>query len=107
MKDFFVTDLVRFDNSQVTSYFVLSSMQVREKKQGGQFLALVLTDKTGSFEARMWDDIAEAMATCGEGCYVKVQGQISKYQGKFQITLTKLRLAAASEPDAGTSDNAA
>jgi hypothetical protein len=56
MKDFFVADAVRFDNSQVTSYFVLSSMQVREKKQGGQFLALVLTDKTGSFEARMWDD---------------------------------------------------
>ena len=99
MKDFFVADAVRFDNSQVTSYFVLSSMQVREKKQGGQFLALVLTDKTGSFEARMWDDIAEAMATCGEGCYVKVQGQISKYQGKFQITLTKMRLAAASEVD--------
>ena len=80
MKDFLFNGWVQFDNSQVTSYFVLSSVQVREKKQGGQFLALVLTDKTGSFEARMWDDIAEAMATCGEGCYVKVQGQISKYQ---------------------------
>jgi 3'-5' exoribonuclease len=28
-----------------------------------------------------------------------VQGQISKYQGKYQITLTKLRAAAASEVD--------
>jgi 3'-5' exoribonuclease len=48
-------------------------------------------------EARMWDEIASAAATCEEGCYVKVQGQIAKYQGKFQITLTKMRLAAASE----------
>ena len=36
---------------------------------------------------------------CSEGCYVKVQGQISKYQGKFQITLTKMRSAADSEVD--------
>jgi 3'-5' exoribonuclease len=30
---------------------------------------------------------------------VKVQGTVSKYQGKFQITLTKMRLAAAVEID--------
>jgi 3'-5' exoribonuclease len=99
MKDFFIVDAAKFDNAVVTSYFVLSSFQVREKKQGGQFLAMTLTDKTGSFEARMWDDIAEAMASCTEGCYVKAQGQVSKYQGKFQITLQKLRHAAESEID--------
>jgi 3'-5' exoribonuclease len=52
----------------------------------------------------MWEDFASALATCAEGCYVKVQGQIAKYPnnstGKFQITLTKMRLAAASEVDA-------
>jgi len=100
MKDFFVEDAVKFDNATVTNYFVLSSLQVREKKQGGQFLALTLTDRTGSLEARMWDDIADAMTTCSEGCYVKVQGDISKYQGKFQITLKKMRLAADHEVDA-------
>jgi 3'-5' exoribonuclease len=51
-------------------------------------------------EARMWDDIGPSAATCGAGCYVKVQGQIQKYQGKFQITLSKLRLAAESEVEA-------
>ncbi len=99
MKDFFVEDAARFDCAAVTTYFVLSSLQVREKKQGGQFLALTVTDRTGSLEARMWDDVAEAIATCSEGCYVKVQGDISKYQGKFQITLKKLRLAADHEVD--------
>ena len=43
----------------------------------------------------MWDDFAPTIANCAEGCYVKVQGQVAKYQGKWQITLTKLRLAAA------------
>ena len=51
-------------------------------------------------EARMWEEFADSLSTsCGEGCYVKVQGQISKYQGKFQITLTKMRHAADSEVD--------
>ena len=99
MKDFYVADAVKLENKVVTTYFALSSIQVREKKQGGQYLALVLTDKTGSLEAKMWDDIGEAMTTCSEGCYVKAQGQISKYQGKFQITLTKMRSAAESEID--------
>jgi 3'-5' exoribonuclease len=99
MKDFYIADAAKFENANVTSFFALSGMQVREKKLGGQFLALVLTDKTGSFDGRMWDDIADAAANCAEGSYVKVQGQVSKYQGKFQITLTKMRLAAANEVD--------
>jgi 3'-5' exoribonuclease len=99
MKDFFIADALKFDNAVITTYFALSGMQLRDKKQGGQFLALTLTDKTGSIEARMWDDIAESVEHCSEGCYVKVQGQVSRYQGKFQITLTKMRNAAASEID--------
>jgi 3'-5' exoribonuclease len=97
MKDFFIEDAARFDSATVTTYFVLSSLQIRDKKQGGQYLALTLTDRTGSLDARMWDEVADAIATCSEGCYVKVQGDISKYQGRWQITLKKLRLAAESE----------
>jgi 3'-5' exoribonuclease len=102
MKDFFVVDAAKFDGAAVTTFFAVSSMSVREKKTGGgQYLALTLSDKTGTIEARMWDEIASAVATCSAGCYVKVHGQVSKYPptstGKWQITLTKMRLAAESE----------
>jgi 3'-5' exoribonuclease len=101
MKEFFVADAARFDGESVTSYFALSSIQARDKRGGdGQYLALVLSDKTGSLEARMWEEFAPALETCAEGCYVKVQGQVSKYQNKFQITVAKMRLAAPSEVDA-------
>ncbi len=101
MKDFFIADASRFENATVTSYFALASVQVRDRKQGGgQYLALVLADKTGVMEARMWEEFAEAITNCSEGCYVKVQGQISKYNGKFQITLQKMRHAALSEVEA-------
>jgi 3'-5' exoribonuclease len=100
MKDFYVQDAPRFENAIVTTYFCLSQIQLRAKKSGdGQYLALLLTDKTGSLEARMWDEFADASTACAEGCYVKVQGQVSKYNGKFQITLSRMRAAQESEID--------
>jgi 3'-5' exoribonuclease len=101
MKDFFIADAPRFENQTVTTFFCLASLSVRERKgSGGQYLALLLADKTGQMEARMWEDFAEALTNCSEGCYVKVQGQVAKYQGKFQITLTRMRSAAQNEVDA-------
>ncbi|MGI4826790.1 MAG: 3'-5' exoribonuclease YhaM family protein [Janthinobacterium lividum] len=100
MKDFFVTDASRFENQVVTSFFSLASLSVRERKgSGGQYLVLLLADKTGQLEARMWEEFAEALTSCAEGCYVKVQGQVAKYQGKFQITLTRMRSACEPEVD--------
>jgi 3'-5' exoribonuclease len=102
MKDFYIADAARFENQPITSFFLVSAISARDRKGSGQYLAITLADKSGQFEARMWDDFADALQTCAAGCFVKVQGQVSKYQGKFQITLTKMRLAAASEID--TSD---
>jgi len=100
MKDFYISDAARFENQAITSYFVLVAFSLRDRKgSGGQYLALTFADKTGQFDARMWDDFAEVLEHCAEGSYVKVQGQISKYNGKFQITVSKMRSAADSEID--------
>ena len=102
MKEFFVADAPRFENVVVTSYFCLSQAGLRERKQGGgQYLALTLTDKTGTLEARMWEEAAEAFAGCAEGCFVKVQGLVSKYNGRWQMTVSKMRSAAADEVENG------
>jgi 3'-5' exoribonuclease len=99
MKDFFIADAPNFEGQSVTTFFLIASISLRDRKPSGQYLALTLADKSGQFEARMWEDFAESITNCAAGCYVKVQGTVSKYQGKFQITLTKLRLAAAVEVD--------
>ncbi|MCL2661010.1 MAG: DNA-binding protein, partial [Acidobacteriaceae bacterium] len=61
MKDFFAVDAARHENAVITSYFVLSSLQLRDRKSGGQFLSAVLTDKTGSLPAVMWEDFADSV----------------------------------------------
>jgi 3'-5' exoribonuclease len=99
MKDFYIADAARFEGQPVTTFFCIGSISLRDRKPSGQYLALTLVDKSGQCEARMWEDFADAVLNCAAGCYVKVQGTVSKYQGKYQITLTKMRLAATAEVD--------
>jgi 3'-5' exoribonuclease len=98
LKDFFISDAARFEKQTVASYFLLAAFSLRDRKgSSDQYLAMTLADKSGQFDARMWEDFAEVLEHCSEGSYVKVQGQISKYNGKYQITVSKMRAAAESE----------
>ena len=97
MKDFYIADAASFEGQALTTYFLLTSISVRDGKSGKQYLALTLTDKTGQFDGRMWDEFADTLDTCKEGCYIKVQGKLDKYMGKFQFVVNKMRLAADSE----------
>lgn len=100
MKDFYVADAPHFENQSVTTFFCLAARSVRDKRGGGgQYLALTLADKTGQIEARMWEEFADLLGSCAEGCYVKAQGQVSRYSGRLQITLTRMRAAAEAEVD--------
>lgn len=97
MKDFFISDAPRHENAVITSYFLLSSLSARERKGGGQYLALTLADRSGSFDARMWEDFAEVLDQCSAGCYVKAQGRVERYNNRFQLSLQRMRNAAESE----------
>jgi len=97
MKSFYISDAAAHENQEITSHFVLASVSARDRKQGGNYLALTLADRSGQLEARMWDGIDDQARLCEAGSYVKVQGTVSKYQGKWQITVHKLRPAATNE----------
>ena len=99
MKDFYIADAASFEGQPVTSFFLLTSISARDGKTGKQYLALTLADKTGQFDGRMWEDFDGIVDTCKEGSYIKVQGKLEKYQGKYQFIVLKMRLAAASEFD--------
>jgi len=99
MKDFYIADAPNFEGQPVTSYFLLTSISARDGKTGKQYLALTLADKTGQFDGRMWEDFDGIVDTCKEGCYIKVQGKLDRYQGKYQFIVLKMRSAADSEID--------
>jgi 3'-5' exoribonuclease len=99
MKDFFLSDCPRFENKVVISSFVVTSKQVKPKKSGDVYLALTLSDRCGQIEAKMWDNVGDAIDAFEQDDYLKVKGLLNKYKNRFQITIHKLRRLADHEID--------
>ena len=99
MKDFFVGQAAERENQVITSSFVVASKQVKSKKSGESFLALTLADRTGQIEAKMWDNVAEAVDTFEQDDFLKIRGLINRYNRRFQLTIHKLRRMEEAEVD--------
>ncbi len=91
----FVEDLQA--DEKVTDFFLVQTKDVRLKKSGDPYLSLVLSDRTGRVDAKMWDDIEDVVDTFGSGDFVKVAGFVQIYRMKPQITIQRLRTADESE----------
>ena len=99
MKDFFLSDCPRFENKVITSSFVVTTKQVKPKKTGEPYLALTLADRCGQIEAKMWDNVEDALDAFEQDDFLKIKGLLNKYKNRFQYTIHKLRRMADSEVD--------
>mgnify|MGYP000930284282 FL=1 len=77
-KTTFVEDLQA--NESVTDYFLVQTKDVRLKKSGEPYLSLVLSDRTGRLDAKMWDDIEGVVDTFGGGSFIKIDGFVRIYR---------------------------
>jgi 3'-5' exoribonuclease len=97
MKSPFVNELE--PNRIITASFLVRSKEVRQKKTGEPYLSLLLGDRTGEVDAKMWDNVAEVADTFDRDDFVKVKGLMQVYQNRPQVTIHKLRRMDASEVD--------
>jgi 3'-5' exoribonuclease len=99
MKEFFISECSQQENKIITSSFVVASKQVKAKKNGEPYLALVLADRSGQIEAKMWDNVDEFIAIFEQDDFLKIKGLINKYKNRFQLTINNLRRMEEAEID--------
>jgi 3'-5' exoribonuclease len=99
VKDFYVHDAPQFENKVVISSFVVAAKQIKVKKSGELYLALTLSDRTGHLDAKMWDNVADALHAFEQDDFLKVKGLLNRYNNRFQLTIHKLRRLEESEID--------
>jgi 3'-5' exoribonuclease len=88
------------DGDKVMAVFVVRERERRQKKNGDDFLRLVLADRTGSVPAIAWDRVAEGFEICTPGAIVMVGGRFSVHpQFGRQIKLASVRPANPGEYD--------
>ncbi len=99
MKEFYICDCARVENQTITSLFVVAGKQVKSKKNGELYLSITLADRSGQLQANMWDNVAEALDAFEQDDFVKVKGMVHKYNGRWQLTMHKVRKLGEQEID--------
>jgi 3'-5' exoribonuclease len=97
MKSPFIAELE--PNQIVNGIFLVQHKDIRQKKSGEPYLSLMLSDRTGDLDARMFDNAAEAMNTFEREDFVRTKGLLQIFQNRHQLTIHKIQLVPDSEVD--------
>jgi 3'-5' exoribonuclease len=99
MKSPFVNEVE--PNRVITTSFLVHSKEIRQKKSGELYLSLLLGDRTGELDAKMWDNVSEVIDGFDRDDFVKVKGVIQVFHNRPQLTIHKLRRMDTSEIEFG------
>ena len=101
MKDIYIADLANFDEGKLfDGYFLVLAKQQRTTKTNKAYLNLILGDKTGQLEGRVWELADPRIAKDFErGDIVKARGCASRFDDRLQMKIDQLRKAQSGEVD--------
>src|ERR1700752_4486833 len=95
MKTPLVSDISSEQN--ITTYFLVCEKEIRNTREGKPYLRLELGDRSGTIEARMWDQFEVPARDVNRDDFVKVQPRVEIYRNKPQLALQQFRRAKPEE----------
>src|ERR1035437_9041920 len=101
MKDIYIADLANFDEGKLfDGYFIVLAKQQRTTKNNKPYLSLILGDKTGQLEGRVWEPGDPRIAKdFDRGDVVKARGSASPPDDRPQMKIDQIRVALPNEVD--------
>ena len=90
MKKRFITDIKAGD--VVDDVFVLAEKILLHKRDGNNFLNVVLSDKTGTLKGVVWDNVDQITAGVTSGDFVSIRGTVGEYKGTLQLVVKTMDL---------------
>ncbi|HEY8467803.1 MAG TPA: HD domain-containing protein [Solirubrobacterales bacterium] len=88
------------EGDQVAAVFVVRERSRLSRRNGEDFLRLLVADRTGTVEAVVWDDVDACFEVCEPGSIVYIEGAFSVHpQYGPKITVKSIRRAAEGEYD--------
>ena len=97
MKKSYVTELGA--EQSITSFFLVHEKEIRNTREGKQYLRMELGDRSGTVEARIWDAFEAVAKDINRDDFVKVAARVEIYRNKPQLVLQQVRRAPPDEID--------
>ncbi|MEO0129560.1 MAG: HD domain-containing protein [candidate division WOR-3 bacterium] len=84
----------------VKEKFLLTKKILREKKDGGFFTQIELSDRTGTIEGVAWDSISDEFKNISSGDFVFITGNVNEYNERLQIVVNSIARVPEDEIEA-------
>ncbi len=89
MEKIFIRDFA--PNQTVSTTFLVKSKELRNKKTGGQFALITLSDRTGDITGQWWDNFEDSIDTFDRDDIVFARGLVSVYRNHLQLSIHRMR----------------
>ncbi|MEE8836342.1 MAG: HD domain-containing protein [Eubacteriales bacterium] len=87
------------EGMKVSGIYLVKSKTTATAKNGREYNNVILMDKTGSIDCKIWEPDSAAIDDFDALDYVDVVGSVSRFNGALQISLSRVRRAAEGEYD--------
>ncbi len=84
---------------EVKSVFFTQRKELRKTRRGDLYISLELADRSGSVEAKIWDQVAKYKDSFSEKEFVAVNGRAGVYQDQLQLEIKTIRRCREEEVD--------
>lgn len=85
------------EGERINEIYLCKQKQTAMTKAGKPYESLVLQDKTGTLDAKIWDPSSNGIEECDALDYVSVMGDVISFQGNLQLNIKRLRKTSEGE----------
>lgn len=85
------------ENETIRTIYLCKSKRSAETRNGKPYDNLVLQDKTGTLDGKIWDPNSSGIADYDEMDFVEIFGEVINYNNNLQLNIKQLRKACEGE----------
>ena len=85
------------DGDRLTEVYLCKTRSTAMTKTGKEYENVILQDKTGSLDAKIWDPTSAGIGDYEALDYVEVTGVVTSYNGMLQLKIERLRKVSEGE----------
>lgn len=86
-----------FEGARVTGVYLCKHKQAAVTKNGKPYENVILQDKTGTIDGKIWDPNSQGIEDFDAMDYIEIMGDVSSFAGALQISIKRARKAREGE----------
>lgn len=85
------------DGETIRGIYLCKGKRTAETRNGKPYDNLILQDKTGTLDGKIWDPNSNGVADYDEKDFIEIVGDVTTYNGSLQLNIKQLRIASEDE----------